>query len=94
MPCPICGHTLERLTGETGTGYYHCPRCGTVMVQAVDEDGNQLSGFPKVYVPQLVRRCREFRAALGNPAMGAAGANLTALWHTDGIEEAISLPAN
>ena len=81
MSCPTCSHTLQRLTGEIGHGFYHCPRCGTVMEQAVDEDGRELYGFPKVYVPKLVTRCREFSPTHSAP--------LWTRWHLLGINEAI-----
>jgi hypothetical protein len=90
MPCPTCDHTLSRLTGEVGHGFYHCPRCGTVMEQAVDSDANQLPGFPKVYVPWLVLRCRQFEGSLAPDSAPGGGRDWCAL----GIAEAINTPQN
>jgi uncharacterized Zn finger protein len=58
MSCPTCSHTLGRLCVHEGMAFAHCERCGTVTVTILD--ANPGSDNPRVYVPKLVERCREF----------------------------------
>ncbi len=86
MPCPTCGHTVAMLC-TTGTvlksDYYHCPRCGTVVVETPD-------GREEVYVPKLVERCQQLRDHMNAPA----DEPWRRIWHTLGIAESINLPEN
>jgi len=89
MSCPTCDHTLGRLTGAEDMAFFNCERCGTVVVEAHDDKGGLVPGFPRHYVPKLVERCREF-AGLTFSDLGAILGHL----HRLGILESIYLPEN
>lgn len=72
MSCPTCDYTLQRV----GDRLFHCPRCGTLVVQ------------PRtvIAVPWLVDRCRRFETHF----RADEDASLRAYWTALGIEESIT----
>lgn len=90
MPCPTCDHTLEALGYCDGGTIYHCPRCGTI------QHGNQfVDAPPRIYVPKLVERCREFIAEVGDDKKHCRGffpIDVKQHWHRLGIAESINKP--
>jgi hypothetical protein len=78
MSCPTCDHTIESI----GHNWFHCPRCGTVVLKIPSRPDS-------VYVPKLVERCRQFEPALDTEEVSNRVARL---WHTFGISESINLP--
>lgn len=78
MACPTCDHTMQSLGYCDGGTVWHCSRCGTVSHhdQFVDAP-------PRVHVPKLVERCRDFESVWDDDAVGRM------LWRTLGIEESI-----
>ena len=84
MACPTCSGTMAVLCVHDVVQYAHCERCGTVKATILN--ANPGVDNPRVYVPKLVERCRQFGETLG-PGWGN-------LWHRLGIEESINLPEN
>lgn len=66
---------------DRGDNIFHCPRCGTVKMDAFGQHGD------KVYVPKLVERCREFEPMVYENSVG-----MIASWEHLGITESINLP--
>jgi len=64
---------------------FHCPRCGTVKVDAFGQHGD------KVYVPRLIHRCRGFEKDPLMPLLAVSG-EIGKLWNRLGIAESINLP--
>lgn len=98
MACGTCGATMHNIgTNERADNFFLCPRCGTVLVDAFGQHGD------KVYVPDLVKRCREFEKIMirltedGSPT--AEGRKdiikylITDHWHRLGLAEAIHMPS-
>ena len=67
---------------DRGDNIFHCPRCGTVKVDAFGQHGD------KVYVPKLVERCREF----GKTFVIRVDQEGKAEWIRLGIAESIRKP--
>ncbi len=80
MSCPTCSHTMGLIGYCNGGSAYHCPRCGTVK-----HTNNFGDGEPRVYVPKLVERCREFTQHAVEP-------ETMTLWLRLGIAESIHTP--
>lgn len=63
MPCPTCDHTLAQIASvPEAVRVFHCERCGTAVVEF------QVVRRQDTYVPKLVERCRQFRAAMTDGA--------------------------
>ena len=91
MACPTCDHSLECVLRDAAsdTTAYQCPRCGTSVVLCHGVPNGP--GNPRVYVPQLVERCREFA---GKMNLGPLSNSLAVdEWRRLGIAESINLPA-
>lgn len=83
--CPTCSATLEKLCHADGKDYWHCPRCGTNVVEHV------ASGWRDIYEPKLVDRCRKFGEYLARYVPGQ-GETLPQCSHRLGIAESIANP--
>lgn len=93
MACPTCDHSMEACgQNDRGDNFFHCPRCGTLKIDAFGQHGD------KLYVPKLVERCREFRATRHPSFKAEVGIFgdpvLVAEWERIGIAESINVPAN
>ncbi len=53
MACDTCGHTMGKLCDADGKNFFHCERCGTIVVAML--------GWRQARTPMLVTRCREFQ---------------------------------
>lgn len=81
MACPTCSHTLAKLCEVDRNKYFHCERCGTIVVE-------HSNAWETVYVPRLVERCREFhRQAVAQKTDRTAD-----VWRRVGIAESIQPP--
>ncbi len=81
--CSNCGHTFVLMHQGQLTTIFHCPRCGTLLIQ-------HRSGEVRTDTPELVERCRKFEATFppGNPP----SVSYSAEWNRLGIDECINLP--
>ncbi len=85
MACPTCSATMECIgSNERADNFMVCPRCGTVKIDAFGQHGD------KVYVPNLVERCRHFEQA----CVGKSRSGTDSAWRTLGIAESINPPEN
>lgn len=84
MNCSTCGQEMAALGYCDGGTVYHCERCGTVS-----HTQTLIGGEPRVYVPKLVKRCRDFERAISSPGLTARG--VAPEWARLGIAEAIHL---
>ena len=82
--CPTCDHTLGRLCIHERMCFDLCDRCGTVTVTILD--ANPGPDNPRVYVPKLVERCRQYEIECLFSTRGN--------WDRVGIRESIHTPAN
>lgn len=81
MSCPTCDHTMQLTHQYQESGYYWCPRCGTLAVKVgtnIAERG----------VPLLVERCREYYAE----AVSKITTRHADVWRRRGIAESINKP--
>ena len=46
MPCPICNHTVQSLSGNLGL--FWCPRCGTLLKVAGDFQEHEAPRWTKL----------------------------------------------
>jgi hypothetical protein len=77
-----------------GSGVFHCPRCGTLKMETVEQlgpGGSNPSIRETFYVPKLVERCRAFAADALLPLLAVQG-EVGKLWHRLGIMESINKP--
>jgi hypothetical protein len=74
MACLTCGHTMEGLC----SGWFWCPRCGTVRYEAYPDEPHHTS-------PKLVERCQAFERTM------IVVKDLDR-WHSLGIAESIHTP--
>jgi hypothetical protein len=88
MPCPQCTCTLQSVTSrEGGVGHYHCPRCGTWVIDVPDRP-------QAVYSPTLLGRLERLIEKVAADATAHAGAaDLLQLFHMFGINEAVFPPS-
>ncbi len=78
MSCTTCGDTLY---GVGTAAVWHCPRCGTLLMASGDH--------MDIFVPKLVKRCREFERIIPTIIVGPAW---DSEWRGLGIAESINLP--
>lgn len=88
MSCPTCDHTLSRWCIHDGMSFDGCDRCGTMVVTVIGQLKIDPIN-PRVYVPKLVERCREFGSTMFKDGDLAA---MQDAWHRLGISESIYKP--
>lgn len=90
MSCPTCDHTMQSIGYCDGGTVWLCPRCGTVKHPQFNTEAE-----PRIYVPKLVERCREFAMeeyAAWDSEQHKGVVSPPERWKTLGIAKSINKP--
>lgn len=79
MSCTTCSHTLYCIHVAYQRAFWHCARCGTLLVRQ-----HGFGSKNEIIVPKLVERCRTFQLSIGS--------DLLAHWTGLGVAESIQPP--